>query len=110
MNKGREILSGSVEELHGRLDARPRVRLTLEDSDTVNALREDLDVEDIAVGNDDPNDVQVRLRDGAAVAPFLARAVTRVGVRSISTEPPRLHDIFVRAIREDDYRRFGSAP
>ncbi|MBC7788713.1 MAG: ABC transporter ATP-binding protein [Anaerolineae bacterium] len=109
MNKGREILSGSTEELHGRLDARPRIRLTLEDMNTVPALREDPDVEDIVIDSDDPNEAQVTLRDGAAVAPFLTRAVTRVGVRSISTEPPRLHDIFVRAVREDDNRRSGSS-
>ena len=110
MNKGREILSGSVEDLHGRLDARPRIRLTLEDGNTVHALREDPDVEHVAVDTGSPNEAHVRLRDGAAVAPFLARAVTRVGVRSISTEPPRLHDIFVRAVREDDNRRSESAP
>lgn len=110
MNKGREILSGSVDELHARLDSRPLIRLTLEGGNTADSLRDDPDVADVVVDSGDTDEAHVRLRDGAPVAPFLARAVTRVGVRSVSTEPPRLHDIFVRAVREDDTRRPASIP
>ena len=104
MNRGREILAGSVDELHGRLDARPHVRLTLEDGVSSDLLREDPDVDELTV-DEEQHEAHVRLRDGSSVSRFLARAVTRVPVRSISTEPPRLHDVFVRAVRDDDTRQ-----
>jgi ABC-2 type transport system ATP-binding protein len=105
MNDGREILSGSVGELHGRLDARPRVRLTLDDGIRPDALRDDPDVDEVVLDSAATHDVHVTLRQGASVAPFVARVMGRGGVLGISTEPPRLHDIFVRAVRDDDDRR-----
>ena len=107
MNRGREILSGSVDELHGRLDARPHIRLTLEDGVSSDPLKEDPDVDELTE-DQDQQEAHVRLRDGTSVSRFLARAVTKVAVRSISTEPPRLHDVFVRAVRDDDSRQAGS--
>lgn len=109
MNRGREILSGSIDELHGRLDPRPHIRLALDDGASASILRGDPDVEELA-GVSETNEAHVRLRAGSSVSRFLARAVTGVPVRSISTEPPRLHDVFVRAVRDDDARQAGSAP
>ena len=110
MNRGREILSGTMDDLHGRLDARPHVRLTLEDPASIPALRQDPDVDELFTGanGDDGDEAHVRLRNGASVSRFLARTVASVPVRSISTEPPRLHDVFVRAVREDDARQGGT--
>jgi ABC-2 type transport system ATP-binding protein len=105
MNDGREILSGSVGELHGRLDARPRIRLTFDGGITPDALRDDPDVDDVVLDSGAAQEVHVTLRQGVSVAPFVARAMGRGDVRGISTEPPRLHDIFVRAVRDDDDRR-----
>ena len=111
MNRGREILSGTVEELHGRLDSRAHIRLTLEEGTSASVLQDDPDVDELGPGaNGEPNEAHVRLRDGSSVSRFLARTVTRVPVRSISTEPPRLHDVFVRAVREDDARIPGERP
>jgi len=109
MNKGREILCGAVSELHGRLDTRTRVRLALDSRHRAELMRDDPDVDELDLVDGDAGEVHVTLRDGADVAPFLARAATRGGVRSISTEAPRLHDIFVRAVREDDDRLARSA-
>lgn len=106
MNKGREILSGSVDELHGRLDARPHIRLAVDDGASAEVLRDDPDVDELSV--DDASESHVRLRDGSSVSKFLARAVTLASIRSISTEPPRLHDVFIRAVRDDDARQAGS--
>ena len=107
MNRGREILSGSVDELHGRLDARPHIRLTLEDGVSSDPLKDDPDVDELTEDHEQ-QEAHVRLRDGSSVSRFLARAVTKVPVRSISTEPPRLHDVFVRAVRDDDSRQAGT--
>ena len=109
MNKGREILSGSIEDLHGRLDARPHIRLTLEDGASASMLENDSDVEEFT-SDTESNEAHVRLRTGSSVSRFLARAVGNVPVRSISTEPPRLHDVFVRAVRDDDARQAGNTP
>jgi ABC-2 type transport system ATP-binding protein len=104
MNHGREILSGSVGELHARLDGRPRLRLLMEPGSDPGLLRGDPDVEELAVSGDE---VGVTLRAGVAVRPFLARAVAAVPVRGVATEAPRLHEVFVRAVREDDARAEG---
>jgi ABC-2 type transport system ATP-binding protein len=101
LNHGRDILSGSVADLHGRLDARPRLRVTLEQIADADVVRADADVE--AVAGDGP-DLRVTLRAGARTPPFLARLVARVPVTAIGTVAPRLHDVFVRAVREDDAR------
>lgn len=105
MNQGREILAGSIDELHHRLDARPQVRLTCEPGAVLDALRADPDVEELIV---DGPEVRVALRAGAMTAPFLARAVAVTPVHSISTEAPRLHDVFLRAVREDNARMAGN--
>jgi ABC-2 type transport system ATP-binding protein len=101
LNHGRDILSGSVAELHGRLDARSRLRVTLEHVADADVVRADADVE--AVASDGP-DLRVTLRAGARTPPFLARLVARVPVTAIGTVAPRLHDVFVHAVREDDAR------
>lgn len=104
MNRGREILSGSVPELHATIDARPHIRFNLDEGASGSAFTDDPDVDSVSAG-EGAGEVSVRLRPGSAVSGFLARAVGRVPVRSISTAPPRLHDVFVRAVREDDARR-----
>jgi hypothetical protein len=54
--------------------------------------------------------IHITLRPGSPTSQFLARAVTKAPVESVSTEAPRLHDIFVRAVREDDARLAGNTP
>jgi ABC-2 type transport system ATP-binding protein len=109
MNRGREILSGSVDDLHGRLDARPHIRLTLDDGASASALRDDPDVDEL---HEDAGarEAHIRLRNGSSVARYLARVVASVPVRSVSTEPPRLHDVFIRAVRDDDARQAAGVP
>ena len=101
MNRGREILSGSVEDLHARLDARPRVRLALAADASAEAIRTDPDVADVTVNE---NEMEVILREGTELPRFFARAMAAVPVIRISSEAARLHDLFVRAVREDDAR------
>jgi ABC-2 type transport system ATP-binding protein len=101
MNRGREILSGSVDELHRQLDARPRVRLAIGASADPGALRADPDVDEVSAL---PDGIEVTLRDGTDVPRFFARALELVPVTRFSSEPTRLHDVFVRAVREDEAR------
>ena len=104
LNHGREILSGSVADLHGRLDARPRLRVTLEHVADADVLRADADVEDIAC---DGPDLRVTLRTGVQTPQFLARLLTRVAMTAIGTDEARLHDVFIRAVRDDEARIAG---
>jgi ABC-2 type transport system ATP-binding protein len=99
MNRGREILAGSMSELRRHLDDRPRVRLTIEADGNTQAVREDADVEDVTV---EEEEIHITLRPGASVPSFIARIVSLVPIRSIATEAPRLHEVFVRAVRNDD--------
>jgi ABC-2 type transport system ATP-binding protein len=106
MNRGREILSGSLDELHARLDARPRVRLTLLPGADAGTFRTDPDVADVV---EQDGEVEVILRPDTDVPRFFSRALAAAPVQRISSETARLHDVFVRAVREDDRRAAGSA-
>ena len=106
LNHGREILCGSVGELRGGLDARPRLHVTLECAADAAALPADADIEDIA--GDGP-ELRLTLRAGVQTPQFLARMVTRAPIAAIGTDAPRLYEVFVRAVREDDARRAEGA-
>ena len=99
MNRGREILSGSLDELHGRLDARPRIRMELLPGADPGAFLTDPDVEDVI---DEGTDMEVILRSDTDVPRFFSRALAAAPVQRISSETARLHDVFVRAVRDDD--------
>ena len=78
--------------------------MTLERAADVEVLRTDEDVEDAA--GEGP-ELRVTLRAGAQTPQFLARLVTRVAVTAIGTDTPRLHDVFVRVVRDDEARVSG---
>ena len=99
MNRGREILSGSLDELHGRLDARPRIRMELLPGADPGAFLTDPDVEDVI---NEGTGIEVILRSDTDVPRFFARALAAAPVQRISSETARLHDVFVRAVRDDD--------
>jgi ABC-2 type transport system ATP-binding protein len=105
VNHGREILCGSLEELRGRIDRRQRLRLTVEPGADPAALSRDPDVE---ASSRDGDEILVTLRAGASLPPFLARCAALAPLRAIVTERPRLHDVFVRAVREDDAASEGA--
>jgi ABC-type uncharacterized transport system ATPase subunit len=104
MNKGRAILSGRLDELHRQVDSRPHLRLTVDDGASTAPVANDADVDEFARDGED-GEYHVRLRTGASLSHFLSRLVATTPVKSVSTEPPRLHDVFVRAVREDDARQ-----
>ena len=104
LNHGQEILSGSVGELRAGLDPRLRLRVTLEQAADAAVLRADADVADIA--GDGP-EFRLTLRTGVQAPQFLARLVTRVPLTAIGTDAPRLHDVFIRAVHDDEARIAG---
>lgn len=105
MNHGRTILAGDVGDLRARAQARARLRITLEPGQPdAESLLSDPDIESAEIEGDD---IHVTLHANAAVSRFLARVVANFAVMGIATETPRLHDLFVRAVRADDASREG---
>lgn len=101
MNRGREILSGSISELRAGMDARPLVRLGLPPGSDATLLLSD-DVEELTPVDDG---VEVALRVEADMSRFISRALSVLPVHTISSERTRLHDVFVSAVRNDDASR-----
>ena len=91
-------------ELRAGLDPRLRLRVTLEQAADAAVLRADADVADIA--GDGP-EFRLTLRTGVQAPQFLARLVTRVPLTAIGTDAPRLHDVFIRAVHDDEARIAG---
>lgn len=102
MNRGREILSGSVHELHGHLDPRERVRLGLPPDADLTILSSDGDVDEVTPVE---GGVDVALRQDAELSRFVARAFASLPVSAISSQRARLHDLFIRAVKKDDAER-----
>ncbi len=102
MHRGREILSGAMGELHARVDARPSLRLELAAGADLTRLAEDPDVEEVA---EDGAGIHVVLAPGASRPAFLARVAQQFPLEGLSTEAPRLHDVFVRAVRNAEAGR-----
>jgi ABC-2 type transport system ATP-binding protein len=103
MNRGREILSGSIDELRRRHRVGTRLRIVAEDAiegDPMAGL-EGL----AAVEKPSERELVVTLEEGRSLNPVLARAAASFAVRSVAVEEPRLHDVFVEAVRRD-----GGAP
>jgi ABC-2 type transport system ATP-binding protein len=103
VNKGREILSGSIEELRRRHRAGTRLRVAGQGPLVPEALT---GVEGVAsVQAASGNELLVTLEEGRGLSPVLARAAESFAVTSVAVEEPRLHDVFVEAVRRD-----GGAP
>ena len=99
MNRGREILSGSVHELHDTLDPRERVRLGLPPDADLTLLSSDADVEELLQVD---GGVEVALRQDAELSRFVARTFASLPVGAVSSERARLHDLFIRAVKQDE--------
>ena len=103
VNKGREILSGGIEELRRKLRAGTRLRIVAEDAVAGDPLAGLEGV--VSVERPSERELVVTVEDGRSLSPVLARAAASFAVRSVAVEEPRLHDVFVEAVRRD-----GGAP
>ncbi len=103
MNRGREILSGSIVELRHRHRVGTRLRIVAEDA-IVGTPFAGLDGV-VAVERLTEREVAVTLEEGRSLSPVLACAAAAFSVRGVALLEPRLHDVFVEAVRRD-----GAAP
>jgi ABC-2 type transport system ATP-binding protein len=99
LNRGSEVVSGTLESLRARFRGRPLVRLEVDGHVDVEALRSHPMVEDAALEEPGVLRIVPRDEDLGAVLRLLPPGVR---VRAIHSERPRLHDIYVRAVRESE--------
>jgi ABC-2 type transport system ATP-binding protein len=99
LSRGREVISGTIEELRSRFRGRPSLRFELEGPIDPAPLRGDPAIADATVEDDGSLRV-VATHDDLSEA--LRHVASLGGVRAVTTERPRLHDIYVRAVRESE--------
>lgn len=99
MNRGREVLSGSLPEIRGNVAAASKVIVTVPSTTDPALLRELPTVERVdATGG---GEIVCLLRPQATLQSFLMQATARVELLDIRTARIDLHEIFVRAVGAD---------
>jgi hypothetical protein len=78
------------------------VRLGLPPDADLTLLSSDADVEELLQVD---GGVEVALRQDAELSRFVARTFASLPVDAVSSERARLHDLFIRAVKQDDERR-----
>lgn len=96
MNHGREVLSGTVNEL--RQKTRAVTRLGLHVRGTADPAIFDGHPAVVGVESNGNGTLMLLLRDGAVLSDLLVQAGTRLDVMEVHTERLTLHDIYVQAL------------
>ncbi len=102
MNRGQELVAGTVPELRARYQGAPSIRLDVVGEINLDALRAHPAIADARIEEDGA--VTVVSREGEDLTAAVAHAASVVSLRGIHSERPRLHDIYVRAVREHERR------
>ncbi len=99
MSRGREVLSGPIEEIKAEARASSRIFLKLADRPAVSKLT---GYPAVAHVEPQPNgEVAIELAGAAAFSGFLAAVAKRHEIQAIRSEEVSLHEIFVRQVRDD---------
>ena len=106
VNRGREVLSGTLPELRRRHRVAPRLRLLVDAPADPAPLARHPGVARATGG--EGGVVTVELLDEEALGEVLAAAASAYRLRGIHAEPPSLHDIYLHAVGADAPE--GSAP
>ncbi len=96
MNHGREVLSGTVDELRRRTQA--VTRLGLHVRGTADPAVFDGHPAVVGVETNGNGKLVLLLREGAVLSDLLVRAGTKLDVAEVHTERLTLHDIYVQAL------------
>jgi ABC-2 type transport system ATP-binding protein len=96
MNRGQEVLSGTLDEIRRRVDANRRVVLRVRGDADPAALGDDRGARRVVrVAQDE---LAVLIGEGEALGEVLAMAGRRLDVVDVRTESVSLHDIFLHAL------------
>lgn len=96
MNKGREVLSGTLDKIRNTSGAENKITIRLEGQPDLSRLREHPSVENIESLNHSKHIIYVHA--GGGYSELLKFLGTHYDVQSIQTEQLSLHDIYVKAI------------
>jgi ABC-2 type transport system ATP-binding protein len=96
MNGGREVLSGTVDEMRRRTHAATRLGLRVRGAVDAAALRHHPAVAGVEANGD--GHLTLLLREGANLSDLLVQAGTRLDVVEVHSERLSLHDIYVQAL------------
>lgn len=108
MNRGKELVAGTVPDLRARYQSAPSLRLDVTGEIDLGALRAHSAIADARIEEDGA--VTVVPRGEGDLSAAVAHAASLVRIVGIHSERPRLHDIYVRAVRDHERRlETGSA-
>jgi ABC-2 type transport system ATP-binding protein len=96
MDRGREVLAGTVDEMRRRTRAVSRLGLRVRGSPDPVALANHPAVAGVEANSD--GHLVLLLREGATLSDLLVQAGTRLDVVEVHSERPSLHDIYVQAL------------
>lgn len=96
MNKGREVLSGTVDEMRAKTRAATRLGLRVRGAPDPTALANHPAVAGVEAHAD--GRLVLLLRDGAALGDLLVQVGSRYDVLEVQSERVSLHDIYVQAL------------
>ena len=99
LSRGREVLSGSIEDIKGEAQASSRIFLKLADEPEPSKLAGYPAVAQVEL---QPNgDLAIELAGETALSGFLATVARQHEIQAIRSEEVNLHEIFVRQVRDD---------
>lgn len=99
VNRGREVLSGTMPEIRRKTDVDTRLGLRIRGPADVGALRSHPAVARVETNGD--GHVTLLLRDNFSLSDLLVRAGTSLDVVDVQSERLSLHDIYVRALSQN---------
>ncbi len=96
MNNGKEVLSGTLEEIRRTTGAGNKVTVQLDNDEDLSKIQEHPSVQKIDTVNN--SKYVIYISDGAGYSELLKILGTHYNVQSIHTEQLSLHDIYVKAV------------
>jgi ABC-2 type transport system ATP-binding protein len=99
MNRGREVLSGTLDEIRRRTDSPGRLRLSVQGPTDLQMIQGLPGVQEATQA--DGEEVVVRYRADASLSDILAALGSRLNITGVLSEQASLHDIYVQAVGSD---------
>lgn len=96
INRGREVSSGTLDEIRRRPAASRRILLKVADASDLGVLEHHPALH--SVTRTAEGDIELLLRDGGSLSGLLALAAERFEIREVHSEPLSLHDLFIQLV------------
>ena len=100
MNRGRQVLNGTIAELRGRWHTGERLIIAYSGTADMSFLSRIASIEEVESAAD--GEIRVRLKSGAGISDLLRAIGERLEVSSVRAEATTLHEIYVRTVEADN--------